>query len=321
MKLFGGIEKFETSTDGTLIVTGTASSACQDSEGEIITAEAMREALPEYMRFANVREMHTNKAAGVTLSAEVTDSGETRILAKVVDAEAVKKVVEGVYKGFSIGGKALAKALNKITRLRLTEISLVDRPANPECVFDCWKADTDSLHNNNQEQNMSISFAKALGLPEAATEEQITTELAKRLTPPDVKAAVEDAVAKAVKGLAPSAEWSEKLKSLETTISELNKRNKDSDETLAKAQRESIVAEAARDGKVIPLSNDLIEKTPVEILKAMIAGLPKTVPTSVRSIKPLDDKGREEVLKNIQASRRHGVDELNAMFAKIGVTN
>ena len=54
------------------------------------------------------------------------------------------KVKTGVYKGFSIGGSVTARdELNKsqITGLKLTEISLVDRPANPDAVFTCYKAD------------------------------------------------------------------------------------------------------------------------------------------------------------------------------------
>src|SRR5207248_11246668 len=62
--------------------------------------------------------------------------------ARIVDAEAWEKVTAGVYKGFSIGGHVTGRdpADRKvITGLALTEISIVDRPANPEAVFDCWK--------------------------------------------------------------------------------------------------------------------------------------------------------------------------------------
>jgi hypothetical protein len=68
-----------------------------------------------------------------------------------VDAEAWEKVTEGVYKGFSIGGRATKRDdLNKsiITGLKLTEISLVDRPANPEATFDVFKADGDDTSDD-----------------------------------------------------------------------------------------------------------------------------------------------------------------------------
>jgi hypothetical protein len=67
----------------------------------------------------------------------------TRIVAHVVDPIAVAKVRNQVYRGFSIGGRVTKRAPGDpktITGLVLNEISLVDRPANPEAVFDCWKA-------------------------------------------------------------------------------------------------------------------------------------------------------------------------------------
>lgn len=122
------------------MVFGYASTEALDSQGDVISKAAIEEALPDYMRFANIREMHTMSAVGVAKSAEVDDKG-LYIGAKVVDDAAWLKVKEGVYKGFSIGGKGLAKSDKTITKLRLTEISLVDRPANPECVIDCFKAE------------------------------------------------------------------------------------------------------------------------------------------------------------------------------------
>jgi hypothetical protein len=55
----------------------------------------------------------------------------------------VAKVRNQVYRGFSIGGRVTRREAGKpntITGLVLNEISLVDRPANPEAIFDCWKA-------------------------------------------------------------------------------------------------------------------------------------------------------------------------------------
>jgi len=93
------------------------------------------------MRFANIREMHRPSAVGIAQEAAIDDKG-LYLGAKIVDGDAWVKVVEGVYKGFSIGGRVTARdpADHRIiTGLTLTEISVVDRPANPEAVFDCWK--------------------------------------------------------------------------------------------------------------------------------------------------------------------------------------
>ncbi|QDD62654.1 hypothetical protein EJD96_00095 (plasmid) [Herbaspirillum seropedicae] len=144
MKLYGEISKTEELDDGTIKVWGYASSAVVDSDGETITADAMKAALPDYMKFGAVREMHQAKAAGTAIEAEVQEDGRTWFGAHVVDSEAVKKVKANVYKGFSIGGKATERdELNKsiIKGLRLVEVSLVDRPANPEAVFTMFKAD------------------------------------------------------------------------------------------------------------------------------------------------------------------------------------
>jgi len=146
MRLYGAIEKIEAQTDGTVRVHGIATSEAVDEQREIVRAAAMRAAMPDYMRFPALREMHQLSAAGTTLEAEVGEDGMTRIVAHVVDPVAVAKVKNQVYRGFSIGGRVTQRdAVNPkvITAVVLNEISLVDRPANPEAIFDCWKAADD----------------------------------------------------------------------------------------------------------------------------------------------------------------------------------
>lgn len=143
MRLYGAIEKVEAQSDGTVRVHGIASSEAVDEQGEIVRAAAMRAAMPDYMRFPALREMHQLSAAGTTLEAEVCEDGTTQIVAHVVDPVAVAKVKNQVYRGFSIGGRVTQRDVGNpkiITGLVLNEISLVDRPANPEAIYDCWKA-------------------------------------------------------------------------------------------------------------------------------------------------------------------------------------
>lgn len=143
-RMFAEIAKTEEQDDGTLKVWGYASSPDRDSDGEIVTADAMRAALPDYMKFGAVREMHQPSAAGTAIEASVGSDGRTWFGAHVVDAEAVKKVQAKVYKGFSIGGKVLERDPDEpdtITAIKLVEISLVDRPANPEAIFTMFKAE------------------------------------------------------------------------------------------------------------------------------------------------------------------------------------
>ena len=160
MKLYGTIEKIEPQEDGTLIVTGYASSEDVDSQGEIVTAKAMKDALPDYMTFANIREMHQAKAAGTALEAAVQDDGRTWLKALIVDKGAIKKVQKQVYKGFSIGGKITGRDEENpsiITGIQLSEISLVDRPANGKAVFAVWKADMSSDFRKLEDQLHKLS--------------------------------------------------------------------------------------------------------------------------------------------------------------------
>ena len=123
-------------------VWGYASTEARDDQGEIIKRDALIAALGDYMKFANIREMHQLSAVGVAKEAAVDDKG-LYVGAKIVDDQAWQKVVEGVYKGYSIGGRITHRDpadFKTITGLVLNEISLVDRPANPEAIFDYWKA-------------------------------------------------------------------------------------------------------------------------------------------------------------------------------------
>src|SRR5215831_8358667 len=143
MRLYGAIEKVEAQADGTVRVHGIATTEAVDDQGEIVRADAIRAAIPDYMKFPAIREMHQLQAAGTALEVEVGGDNTTRLVAHVVDPIAVSKVKNQVYRGFSIGGRVTKRDPSDprtITGLVLNEISLVDRPANPEAIFDCWKA-------------------------------------------------------------------------------------------------------------------------------------------------------------------------------------
>ena len=141
---FAEINAIKKNDDGTIVVSGFASSCATDSDDEVITPEAMAAAIPDYMKFGAVREMHGKSAAGTALEIAVEDDGRTSFSAHIVDPIAVKKVETGVYKGFSIGGTIKSRdTVNKstITGLNLIEVSLVDRPANPEALITMFKAE------------------------------------------------------------------------------------------------------------------------------------------------------------------------------------
>jgi hypothetical protein len=126
------------------MVYGYASTDAEDSQGEIVEIQAVKEAWEDYWKWANIREMHQLSAVGVGKEYQFDDKG-VLVGAKIVDDNAWKKVKEEVYKGFSIGGKTIEKEGNRIKKLRVDEISLVDRPANPEAVFTIIKRDMSEI--------------------------------------------------------------------------------------------------------------------------------------------------------------------------------
>ena len=162
-RLYGLIEKVEEVGDGTVKVHGIASTEDEDDQGEIVRAAAMRAAIPDYMKFGAVREMHGMSAAGRALECNCGDDDITRIVAHVVDPIAVSKVKHHVYNGFSIGGRVVERESGNpraISRLALHEISLVDRPANPQATIDLWKSGESQMPDGLG--TMESAFAEAL---------------------------------------------------------------------------------------------------------------------------------------------------------------
>ncbi len=98
------------------LVYGYASTEARDDQGEIVKREAMNAALGDYMKFANIREMHQLSAVGKAKEASVDDKG-LYIGAKIVDDDAWEKVVERVYNGFSIGGKVTARLQRTVIQI------------------------------------------------------------------------------------------------------------------------------------------------------------------------------------------------------------
>jgi Putative phage serine protease XkdF len=144
------------------IVYGIASSPNLDTQDDEIPSDTMLAALDDFMVWANLREMHQPSAVGVVVHSEVKEEdGNTYIAAKVVDDTAWQKVKEGVYKGFSIAGKILKAVTKKlpdgtvkriILVLKLSEISLVDRPANEDCKILLWKGVEMEVNEEGQVQ-------------------------------------------------------------------------------------------------------------------------------------------------------------------------
>jgi len=130
-------------------VTGCAVQEVVDRDNEIFDYKSSK---PEFMKWSaevhadtnglsmgNVRSMHGNVCAGKLTDMQFDDAEKSiQVTAKIVDPVEWKKVQEGCYSGFSIGGryaKKWAEPINGKMIQRYTavpsEISIVDRP----CVY------------------------------------------------------------------------------------------------------------------------------------------------------------------------------------------
>ena len=143
---YAAIVKMDKNPDGTLRVYGKATDDSLDIDKQICDEGWLRKAMPDWFETGgNIREQHSNIAAGVATDYELKSDGHY-ITALVVDINSVKKVETGVLKGFSIGIRSPRvirdeKALGgRIIDGQIVEVSLVDRPANPNAKLMLAKA-------------------------------------------------------------------------------------------------------------------------------------------------------------------------------------
>lgn len=131
------------------LVTGVATSEMRDSDGEVIDYEASKAAFKKWL--GNIREMHDPKKAVGKRVEIVTDDKEKKIyvtshISKGAP-ETWEKIMDGTLTGYSVGGKVILKEVEKddpatkrIKEFSMSELSVVDAPANPECVMGLVKS-------------------------------------------------------------------------------------------------------------------------------------------------------------------------------------
>ena len=126
--------------DGVLHVKGLATDATLDMDQQRCDPEWLKTAMPGWYEWGNICEMHGQNAVGTAVDMEQKGAGWV-IEAAIIDPLAARKVEKGVLRGFSIGIKDYgldksAQALELapkgiINKGDICEISLVDRPSNP----------------------------------------------------------------------------------------------------------------------------------------------------------------------------------------------
>jgi hypothetical protein len=172
--VYADILKYDDNGDGTLTVYGKATDDALDIDQQICDPVWLAKAMPDwFMTGGNIREQHSNIAAGVAKEYEAKSDGHY-ISALVVDPVSVKKVQNRVLRGFSIGIKSPRVVMDKkaangrIIDGQIVEVSLVDRPANPNCQLVLAK---------------SINGEKSLTKVEELVETTIVKELAEESMP------------------------------------------------------------------------------------------------------------------------------------------
>ena len=137
------------------LVTGVATAETPDRSGEIFDYSSSKPYFEKWSAeaaapsggksFGAVRAMHTPIAAGKLTDIAFDDNAKRiTVVAKIVDDDEWRKVQEGVYTGFSQGGryvKRWADPDSGLTRYTADphEISLVDLPCVPDATFDVVK--------------------------------------------------------------------------------------------------------------------------------------------------------------------------------------
>jgi hypothetical protein len=251
VSFFGAIEKFDAAADGSLMVSGIASTESVDADGEIVTADAMRKALPSYLQSGTVREMHQPIAAGCPISAHVDDDGRTHFTAKIVDVGTIAKIKSNVLKGFSIGGKSIAKVGNKITEILLRDISVVDIPNNPESVF--------SIIKFEKPEEKHKTDCDCADCKKTKTEKFMSDELIQKV---DTLTATVEALAKTVETLSKVAPVAPPdLTKVLTDIGDLQKFAAGATQAVENAERTTVITKMQLEGRVAFNENGVAYKT------------------------------------------------------------
>ena len=149
-----------------LVIGGYASIEMVDKQNDLITLDALNEAVGKYMKitkFRNVMTNHSNVQVGEVIpqyrdkngklwKTDVDDVGFFVVIKMREDIEKAKEVGREIRNGslrsFSIGGQALEKKkkkhkeygdYNEISKLELHEVTICEKGINPEAKFDILK--------------------------------------------------------------------------------------------------------------------------------------------------------------------------------------
>jgi hypothetical protein len=224
VKLYAPISKID---EEKRMVYGYATTPSVDSQDEVIDLEASFEAVDEWKKWANIKEMHrADTAVGIAPIIEKHVGVGVYIGAEIVDDQAWKKCVKKVYKGFSIGGKVIAREGKHITKYRLNEISLVDRPANPDSMFMVAKRDDTNASATEAEGGDLVEKTETPSIPvagEAPPKAETEAVVVKVAEVPKVETPVTETT------VAPTVDYKAEFEKLQAQIQDMEKARKEQD--------------------------------------------------------------------------------------------
>lgn len=161
------IVKAEPQPDGRLLVSGIATSEALDSQGEILSYDGSLAAMGTWLDTGPaVREAHDpTKPVGRGMEMYPDDASRTIGVQAFVSKGAPDtqaKVLDGTLAMFSVGGAPKRSVMEKhgdrkvrrVLEWEMTELSLVDRGANPDCKIESvlWKGDGEMGKKKDDEE-------------------------------------------------------------------------------------------------------------------------------------------------------------------------
>jgi len=186
-----------------LVIGGYASIEIVDKQNDLITLDALNEAVKKFMqekKFRNVMTNHSNVQVGEVLDnyrdktgklwkTDVDDVGFFVVIKLREDIEKAKEVSRGIRKGtlrsFSIGGQALHKKqkyhkelgeYNAIEKLELHEVTICEKGINPEAKFDILKMEKEGEIMSEKLEKAIDELDNLLKEVKEMTEDKETTE-------------------------------------------------------------------------------------------------------------------------------------------------
>ncbi len=197
-------------SDG-LVIGGYASIEIVDKQNDLITLDALDEAVKKYMgekKYRNVMSNHSNVQVGEVVEkyrdkngilhkTSVDDVGFYVVIKMRDDIEKAKEISRNIRKGtlrsFSIGGQAISKKqrtsdeygeYNEIDKLELHEVTICEKGINPEAKFDILKQESEVKNNMSEklekaleELNSLMKQVEQLNKEEEEDEKMATSEM------------------------------------------------------------------------------------------------------------------------------------------------